>query len=164
MGSRIDGNFIFRGIIQFLNIILPNGCVADKHIGVAAAVQASKLQHQHRSGYAQESATTAAAETRIVHVVHGTSGLAKAVKAGCVVPCVGDATITVDLLKNGVSILTAAISLTSAQAAYALVDGVIDTDTLAAGDVLEMAVAVAPGTGTLGEGVFAYVDNFEDAA
>ncbi len=164
MSSRHEGNHVFRGIVQFLHVILPSGCVADKHIAVAAALDASKLEHQHRSPYAQESATTAAAETRIIHVVHGTAGLAKAFKAGCVVPCEGDATITVDLLVNGASILDAAISLTSAQAAYALVDGVIDTATLAEADVVEIAVTVDAGTGTLGKGVFAYFDNYEDAA
>jgi len=162
MSFRIEEEGVFRGIVKFLNIILNAGCVADVHVAVDAAIAASKLQHQHRETCAQESGATAAAETRVVHVVKGTAGQVRTFQAGCVTPCLGDATITMDLLKNGASILTAAISLTSAQAAYDLVAGTIDTDTLEAGDVLEVAVTVNAGTGTLGVGVFCYVDLWED--
>jgi len=159
---RIEENGQFRGTVQFLDAKLNSGCVEDKHVAADAAIQASKLEHQHRAIYAQESATTAAAETRAVHVVKGTNGTLKTVKAGCVTPCVGDATITVDLLINGVSVLTAAIALDSAQSAYELVAGTISSDSLSAGDVVEIDVTVNAGTGTLGKGVFAYVDIHED--
>lgn len=164
MGSRHEGNHVFRGIVQFFHIILPTGCVADKHVAADAAVQVTKLQHQHRAVYAQESATTAAAETRTVHVVHGTGGLVKTIKFGSVVACLLGATITIDLLKNGVSILDAAIVLDSGDSAYDLVAGVIDTEAVVAGDVLEIDITVAAGGGTIGVGVFGYVDIYEDAA
>ncbi len=80
----------------------------------------------------------------------------------CLTTCVGDATITVDLKVNGVSVLTAAITLDNGQSARELVAGTIDTDSLSADDVIEVAVTVNAGTGTLGKGVFAYVDLHED--
>ena len=161
---RLDENALFRGIVQFLHIVLPSGCLENKHVASDAAIAASKLQHQHRAVYAQESATAAADEARVVHVVHGTTGVVKAIKAGCVVACLDNATIAVDLLKNGVSILTEEFDIDSGDAAYALVAGVIDTDTLEIGDVLEIAVDGTVGAGTLGKGVFAYIDFYEDAA
>jgi len=91
---------------------------------------------------------TATAETRVVHVVQGTAGQLQAFKAGCVTPCQGDATVTVDLLKAGVSVLVAAIVLDSGDQAYALTAATIDTDQVQAGDVLEAAVTVNAGTGT----------------
>ena len=159
---RIEEDGQFRGTVTFLHLVPSAGCILDAHVAANAKIAASKLQHQHREVYAQESDTTAAAEQRVVHVVKGTAGQVRTIKAGCVTPCVGDATITVDLLKNGASILTATFDLTSAQSAYDLVAGTIDDDTLAGGDVLEVDIAVSAGTGTLGKGVFVYVDLWED--
>jgi len=163
MAFKIEETGIFRGAVTFLNAILNTGSVADSQVAASAGIAASKLEHDHRASYVQESDTTAAAETRVVHVVHGTTGQIMAVKAGCVTPCVGDATITVDLLVNGSSVLTTTFNCTSSQSAYDLVAGAINTDTLATGDVIEIAITVAAGTGTLAKGVFAYVDIHEDA-
>ena len=162
--SRHEGNHIFRGLVQFLNAKLNDGCIEDKHVSATADVSASKLEHQHRAIYSQESGTTAAADTRIIHVVHGTTGTLKAIKFGCVTACLVDAVITIDLLKNGVSILDAAFEIDSGDIAYALVAGVIDTEAVVITDVLEIEVTVAAGGGTLGEGLFGYVDMYEDAA
>ena len=158
---RIEEDGQFRGTVTFLHLVPSAGCILDAHVAANAKIAASKLQHQHREVYVQESGTTAA-ETRVVHVVKGSAGVVRTIKAGCVTPCVGDAGVTVDLLKNGASILTATFDLTSAQSAYDLVAGTIDDDTLEAGDVLEVDIAVSAGTGTLGKGVFVYVDLWED--
>lgn len=160
---QVTEDAILRGATTLLNAILNDGCIADKHIAASAGVAASKLEHQHRAAYAQESDTTAAAEDRVVHVVVGSTGTLQAFNAGCVVACVGNATVTVDLHKNGASVLTAAIVIDSGDAAYAQVDGVIDTTAVAAGDVLEVVITVAAGTGTLGKGAFAMLDLYEDA-
>jgi len=161
MSFRVEENGQFRGRVSFLDADLNAGCVEAKHVKVGAGLEASKLEHQHRAVYAQESATACADEARVAHVVKGTAGTLKTFKAGCVVACVGDSTITVDLTKDGVSVLTAAISLSVAQAAYQLVEGVIDSAAVAAGDVLEVVIDGTVGTGTLGLGVFAFVDLHE---
>ena len=147
-------NGTYRGIIQFFQIILPGGCVGNNQIAAGAAIDAGKLTHQPRVGYSQESATTAAADTRVIAIARA-AGTLKGFSAGSVVANIGDSTFTVDLLKNGVSILTAPITIDSGDAAYALVAGAIDTVGVVADDVLEVAVTVSAGTGTLGLGVFA---------
>ena len=81
--------------------------------------------------------------------------LITAFAAGCVTACIGDSTIEVDLLKNGVSVLSAAIEIDSGDADYAAVAGTVSSASVVAGDVLEVAITVTAGTGTLGEGVFA---------
>ena len=151
-----------RGKQTFLCVSLPDDCVGDDQVDSSHPVTAEKLEHQHRAIYEQESGTTAAAEARVVHVVRGTTGSIEQVRAGCVVACIGDATVTVDLLVNGASVLTAAFDLSSSQSAYELVTGVIDDGDLEDGDVVEVSVTVNAGTGTLGEGVFAEVDVHED--
>jgi len=162
MSFRVEENGQFRGAVSFLNLGMNDGCVENKHVKAEAGLSASKLEHQHRAVCAQESAAACADEAHVVHIVKGTAGTLKSFQAGCVVACIGDSTITVDLLKDGVSVLTAAISLSSAEAAYELVEGVIDTAAVVADDVLEVAIDGTVGTGTLGTGVFAYVDLHED--
>ena len=161
---RVEEDGQFRGTVSFLDARLNNAAIKDQHVDSEAGIQAGKLEHQHRAVYAQESATTAAAATRVVHVVKGAAGKLKTFKAGCVTPCIGNATITVDLKVNGASVLQSAVVLDSSQSAYQLVEGTIQTDGLSAGDVVGVAVTVNAGTGTLGQGVFACVALFEDAS
>lgn len=160
---RVDENVELRGQAKCWDLKMNDGCVEDKHVADDAAIQAGKMEHQHRAGYAQESATTAAAaKDEVIHVVKGQTGTLKTFTAGCVVACLLDAIVSVDLHKNGVSILDAPIALDLNDAAYAIVAGTIDTPAVVVDDVLEVVVTVAAGGGTLGKGVFASLDLFED--
>jgi len=160
---RIEESVHFKGDVTFTGgVTLPDGCVDKENVEAGAGLEATKQEHQHRAVYAQESDTTAAAEDRVLHVVKGAAGTLQDFKAGCVVANVGAAVVSVDLHKNGVTVLTAAIDIDSGDAAYALVAGVIDSADVVADDVLEVVVTVAAGGGTLGKGVFAYLDVHED--
>jgi len=164
MASRIEGNVHVTGGLSAGSMTLPAGSVDNAKVSSGADIDASKLEHQHQITMAQENGAAAAAETRVVHVVYGTAGSLIAVQAGCETACVGDSTIDVDVHKNGSSILTAAIELSSSEDDYELVDGVIDSATLAADDVIEVVISVTAGTGTLGEGVFCNLVIREGAA
>lgn len=76
-----------------------------------------------------------------------------AVRAGVSVACIGDSTITVDVRKNGTSILSSTIVLDNSNTAFAEESGSISTSSYAAGDDLEVVVTVSAGTGTLGQGL-----------
>ena len=164
MAFRIEDDGQFRGAVTVLEALLNSGCVSNAQVATNAAIAASKLEHRHRAVYSQESATAAVDGNYVVHVVKGATGTIQAFACGVVVACVGVATIDVDLLKNGVSILTAAVTIDNGDAAYAIVAGTIDTDTLLVDDVLEVSIDETTGGGTQGKGVFAYVDIDEDAA
>jgi len=164
MSFRIEDTGVFRGLVQFLSILLPSGAVTAANIAAAAGVEATKLEHQHREIYQQESDTTSVSEDRVVHVVKGTTGDLKTFRAGSVVANIGAATITVDLHKNGSTILSAPITLDNGDAAYALVAGVISSEPVVADDVLEVVVVATAGGGTVGKGVFASLDVFEDVS
>jgi len=163
MTSRIQGDLHVTGRISSQFLSAPDQSIDDAAVAADAEILAEKLEHQHRQVYEQESATTAAAETRVVHVVRGTTGAVERFEAGSVAACTGDATITVDLLKNGVSILDAAIVLDNANTARVTEAATIATPGLVAGDVLEVAVTVNAGTGALGSGVFAALTVHEEA-
>ena len=163
--SRIQGDMVIVGRLTPKYLDVPSQTIVDDDVSASAGIQAGKLQHQHQPAYAQKSDATAAAERRVVHVVRGATGTIESFEAGSVVVCTGDATITVDLLKNGVSVLTGPIVLDSTNTPRAPEGGTVDPakKTLADGDVLEVDVDVDAGTGTLGEGVFAMPTIREDA-
>ena len=160
MAFRIEETGVFRALVQFLSVLLPASCVGNSQIKAADPVDADKLEHRFRLIYSQESDTEAVTETRVIHIVQGTTGVVKSIKAGVVVPCTGSANIIVDLLKDGVSILTSAgvITIDSGDAAYALVEGTVDDDDLVAGDVLEVEITADIGSAEDGAGVFVEVE------
>lgn len=159
---RVEENAEFRGQLRALDLKPNAGFLEKEHVEAGAGIEASKLQHEHRCGYAQESATAAAAGDYVMHVVRGLTGTIQSFVAGCVVANVGVAVVTVDLHKNGASILTAAITIDSGDAAYAIVEGAIDTAAVVHDDVLEVVITVNEGAGTLGKGVFAVLNLQED--
>ncbi len=164
--SRIEDDLTVGGTLTPKNMNLPAGSVTNAAVAAAAGLSASKLEHQHQPCYAQESDTTAAAEDFVLHVIRGVTGQVTAFDAGCVVANIGAAVVTVDLHKNGATVLTAAITIDSGDAAYAIVEGTIDPneEDLVVDDVLEVIVTVAAGGGTLGKGAFAQAVIVEDAA
>lgn len=127
--------------------------IGDGQFRTEDPLAAIRQQHQYLRSFAQAHGVAGAAERRAVHVARG-AGTLETVRAGLSVVAAGDSTHSVDVLKNGVSVLSGPASLTSAQAAYAKVTGVVTSAAYAIGDVFEVVVAVAAGTGTLGQGLF----------
>jgi hypothetical protein len=166
MGSigTIVGDLHVAGTLSATTTTLSAGSVSNAKVAADADIDASKLEHQHSKTYEQESDTTSVTETRVIHVVYGTVATVVAFEAGSVTVCAGAATIDVDLLKNGVSILTAAITLDNGNSVRVVEAGTISSPTLADGDVLEVDVTATAGGGTVGKGVFASCIIREDAS
>lgn len=164
--SRIESDVYVNGNINALTMTVPNGTITDAMVNAGADISATKLEHRHQITYAQESATSAADESKVVHTCYGATGTIIAFKAGSVVAALGDDTCTVNLKKNGTSVLTptTGISLTSAATAYIVSAGTVGTAGIVAGDVLEVTIDATHGTGTLAKGVFATVVISEDAS
>lgn len=141
-----------------------NDAKVAAYAGTGSGVQASKLQQRFQPCYAQPGASSSADEQKIIHVVRGTAGSILAFKAGAVAVLVGDDTCTVDLKKNGTTVLSAPISLASSDTNRVAKTGTLSVSTLVAGDVLEVFVDVTHSTGTLPKGVFASVELQEDPA
>jgi len=121
------------------------------------AIGANKTIQRHRISYAQESATSAADEARVLHVVRGVTGTVLAFDVGCVVANIGVAIVEVDLLLNGVTMLSAVVEINVGHAAYEIVGGTLASTALVVDDVLEVSIDGTAGAGTLGKGVFAIV-------
>jgi len=166
MGQRIEGAIVFSGRVTPAQLDVPDSTIDNAAVKASAAIAASKLEHQHKPAYSQESDTTAAAEDRVIHTVLGATGKVTGFSAGCVVACIGDSTVTVDLHKNGSSMLSSTITIDSGDAAYDVVDATVDPakEDVVLDDVIEVVITVSAGTGTLGKGVFAQAVIEEDAA
>lgn len=158
----INNDLYVNGKFAAKEMTLPSNVVANANVVAAADIDAVKLEHQYEKVLNQNG--TAVADTRAIHLVYGATGSVVAFKAGSVVACTGNATITVDLKKNGTTMLSAVITLDNANTAYVAEAGTLAGTVLVAGDVLTVVVAVNAGTGALGTGLFAEVVLREDAS
>lgn len=163
--TTLYGDVAVTGLLTANDFSAPAGSLTNAMIVSSAGIEATKLEHQYTLVYAQESATTAADESRVIHAVYGQTGDVIRFECGCVVANIGNSTVTFDLKKNGTSILTAPAEVNSTHAARELVAGTLTptVPTLAADDVLEVVINATAGTGTLGKGAFCRAIIREDA-
>jgi len=153
--TRIEGDVYVSGNLAALTFTPPAGCITDNSIAAGANEAATKLEHQYEKVYAQNGNAVSAADKRCIHHVYGATGSIVAFEAGSITACTGNATITVDLTKGGVSVLSAPIVLDSTNTARVAESGTISSAVLTDGDCLEVVVTVNAGTGALGYGIFA---------
>ena len=154
MAHRIEGDMYVTGNVSAGSITPSAGTIADAAVSGSAAIQQSKLQHQHRQRYAQAFGTAAITETKSLHMVYGATGSVLAFRAavnGLV--CSGAATITIDLKKNGVSVLAAVITIDNTKTLRQIVAASISSAALVTGDVLDVVITATAGGGTLGQGL-----------
>jgi hypothetical protein len=91
-------------------------------------------------------------------------GTINSVKAGSIVAATGDSTVTIDVRKNGTTVLSGTIALDSANTARVVEAGTVDgaQDDVVADDWIEVVISVSAGTGTLPTGLFVQVEIDED--
>lgn len=157
---RVQQDVRVEGILSARTLVPSAECVFDIHVAATAAIATIKMLHKHLKRVSQSG--IAVAETRAIHVVIGATGTLKYFRVGSIEPCTGVAEITIDLLKNGVSILTAPVVLTSSDT------GRVDKETnfiitpVLVGDWFEVVITVAAGGDTLGSGVACELEIDED--
>jgi hypothetical protein len=152
MSNRIQGDLRVIGTITADNNVPSDGSVTDAKIAAAAAISVDKINHQHFKSHSQPN-TTATTETRILHVARS-AGTVDEFAAGSIGIAVGAATVTVDLKKNGSSILSAVITLDTGNTTRVVETGTISGGTYAADDWFETIITATAGGGTLQTGVF----------
>jgi hypothetical protein len=161
--SRIEGDQYINGVLTPKQFSPPASCITDAAIAAGAGIDASKVDHQHHPGFSQPNAA-ATSETRAIFVCRGNAGSVEALKVGSIGVAVGNATVTVDLKKNGTSILTGVVTLNSSNTARVSVSGTLTgSNALVAGDLLEIVIVATIGTGTLPTGVYAFATVNEEA-
>lgn len=161
--GMITEDLYYAGAVKFKDITVNAGAITDTSVKTNAGIAASKLQHEHRIHYSQPN-TTATSEAKAAYRCRGATGTIIGISAGSIVACIGSATITIDVKKNGTTVLNSTIVLDSANSAYVGETGDISVTSLVAGDVLTVHATAAAGSGTLGTGLYVSISVNEDAA
>lgn len=133
--------------------VIPAGSWGDPQIGTLNPIDVPKLKHQYDQVYGQLHGVAAVSERKVIHVARA-AGVAQAIEAGVVVAALGGATVTIDLRKNGTTILSSVITINNTHAAYQKVAGVISTSAYVLGDVFELVTVATVGGGTLPQALF----------
>jgi hypothetical protein len=157
--STINGNLYVAGILQPAQLAAPPNSIGDSSVITPAAgvagIQTSKTNHRQHVRYSQAEGAAVVTESRIVWITHGTAGTVISLNGALKVACIGAATITVDLKKNGTSVLASVLTFNSSAPIMAAENTSIATGPTAAGDVFEIVVTATVSSGTLGQGLYA---------
>jgi hypothetical protein len=103
--NTVDGDLRVRGRVIPDAMTIPASSVGNTQFNAADPLAVANQQHQYVKQLAQVNGSAAAAERRVIHRVYGATGTLLDFKAGLVTAAVGAATVTVDLRKNGASVL-----------------------------------------------------------
>lgn len=160
MASRIDTDLHVSGTLSANRMVVADAAVGDDQVMPNAGIQYTKVQQFRSLLLAQPKNDNCTNERRVVRKITGATGTVISFLAGAVVPAGAATTVAVDLLVNGSSILSAAISLSNAQAAYETVSATISDDALAVGDTVEISITLTGSNAPAG--LWAQADIAED--
>ena len=162
MASIIDGDLTVRGTLRTNSFAPPANSIGNTEFDATDPLDATKQQHQYVLKYAQDDGAVVATKTSPIHTAHA-AGTLVALVASLKTPCVGAATVVVDLLKNGTTVLSGTITLDSGESAYATVDATFASTAYAAGDNFDVRVTATAGGGTIGQRLGVFLTVREDA-
>lgn len=162
MTVTFNEDVIVRGSLVPSTVVLPaNAITTSTQVQAGANINADKTEQRLFPKWSQPN-TTATAETRSLFVARR-AGTLNAVLAGSIAKAVGDSTVTVDVKKNGTTVLSSVITLNSSNTNRVAVSGSISgAGTFVAGDWFEVVIAISAGTGTLPTGVFCELEVDQD--
>jgi hypothetical protein len=132
--------------------IVPASSFGDDDIDASDPLGCTKVDHQYIAQMAQAHGTAATAERRVVHIARA-AGTFVSVQVCPVVAATGDSTATVDVKKNGTTILSGTVTIDNGDVAYSKTSAALSVTSYVAGDVIEVVQTVSAGTGTLPQGM-----------
>ncbi len=159
MGQSIqDGDLRVNGAFSAKSINYPANSIGNSDIEQDAGIEATKVIHQHAIHYDQAAGSDVVAQTRLVHTFRAAATIVAVDVVTSTAPNGGDKALTVDVKLGNEStafatILTGVITVDDSHANREVVAGVVNTTVAAAGDTLEIVVAVTGSTGSQGQGL-----------
>lgn len=159
--NRLGDNTYVAGILQARTLIPSADCVKDEHVEPDAKLDAAKIVHPIHRTLSQGKAVDAVDQEECIHVVRGLVGTIKSFSALLRVAPDNTDVVTVDLLKNGVSVLSAVITLNSATPPNVPQDGTLSVTAVTEDDLLDVKIDYTVGAGSKPKGVSAYMKLFE---
>lgn len=164
MSVTYTEDVLIRGTLVPQAITLPADAVSlSSQVKAGANLNADKLEQRYSPAWSQPN-SAATTETRTVFVARRAGTLNEFI-AGSIAKAIGDSTVTLDLKKNGTTVLSAVITLDSANTARIVEAGAISGGgAFVAGDWFEVVIVATAGTGTLPFGVFAQLELDQDGS
>jgi hypothetical protein len=140
--SRLEGDVFVNGTLSAKTFNPPdNSITRDAQIAAGLNLDASKIEHRYVKTLAlTDHATDSAVVRKVVHVVQGATATINSFSAGVTVAATLTGACVVNLYVNGTTVLSATITLDSANAAFAQEAGTLSDADLVAGDVVEIAI------------------------
>ena len=167
--TRFTNDVEFAGSVTFTgDMNLPAGVVDDEDIAAGTNIEASKVVHRLHVTLAQKTGTDTAAETRIVFAAYKACEVIAVKIAAETAATGGDKKATIDVKKSTgggafSSILDSAYDMDNSKSDKTVYDATLSgTPTLAAGDLLEIAITVSGSTGSQNQGLIVDVILEED--
>lgn len=156
--GRVNDDMHFGGTLS-ADVVKPSaGCLLDTHISASCNADPVKFRRRVIAALHQSGTMATDAGQLIYTYRPATNGVIKDVRAVSKTVCTVDATCTIDVLKDGVTVLVAAIVLDSGNAAYTPEAGTIDVSAIAQNECLEVTVTAAAGGGVLGTELLVQVE------
>lgn len=140
------------GLLRAKEMDIPAGTVEASDVAAATQFAADNQIERHNIVLSQPN-SNATAETRVIHSAYK-PGTVMAFAAGSIVAATGDSTVTIDLKKNGVSVLSAPIVLNNANTADVPEAAIISVGPYTSDDTFTIVQTVSAGSGDLPDGVF----------
>ena len=136
--SVINQDVRIQGSLTCQEFNPPSACIDNDAIEADAQIDASKLVHRHKIHYSQQVAVDAVSDAKVLFVcTAGDGATVVSFRAGSIVIAGAATTITVDLKKNGTTILSATFVLDNTNTVYVCEQPIGFTSTaLVTGDVL----------------------------
>lgn len=157
MSGICDGDYSVRGTLRCEAIAMPQNAIDNSNqVKAGTNLDADKLEQRFFPGWSQPN-SAASTETRTLFVARR-SGTVNEVIAGSIAKAVGDSTVTLDVKKNGTTILAAVITLDNANTARIVEQGSVTSSAFVAGDWFEVVIVATANTGTLPTGVFVQLE------
>lgn len=144
------------GLLTADSLTVPNSSVGDTQFNPADPLTAQKQYHQYQPVFSQARGASPAANTgQTIHVAYG-AGTIVGFGAGFMVDeSAWTGNVTVDLKKNGTTVLSSVVTLNSGTTVGSVNTVGLAVTTYVAGDVFEVVITYTAGTGTPPQGVFA---------
>lgn len=162
-GGLIDGDWAIRGTLRCEAIAMPQNAIDNSdQIKAGTNISADKTEQRFFPHWSQAN-SAASTETRTLFVARR-SGTVNEVIAGSIAKASGDAVVTLDVKKNGTTILAAVITLDNANTNRIVELGSVTSSAFVAGDWFEVVITATANTGTLPTGVFVQLEVDQNGA
>lgn len=153
---RCDGDATVTGALRVFGTFTPaSSSLNGTAINPSVPVDETRLRAHHVARYLESAATTIATKTiRLITKVKGATGKILSFDASMSTACLTTATVTIDIKKNGTTILSGTLNFANTDAANTAknIASLLTSTSLVVGDYIDAVITASASGGTLGAG------------